>query len=469
MIFYLNIDFTFLFSPSSGRVDTENGRSLTVRIFTSIATTITAILLIVPTVLCAEEPLTLEQALTTAIQHHPAITASRETANAAGYDVGTAAAGYWPQLSTSIGYRRGTANSPAPAGTSTGKKESFSSYDNFSAALNLTVPIYDFGKTGGSHDAAKARKAAGDYDVQSEIDDVCYSVTGSFFALLAAREAVVSARETKAGMIKHLELAETQLSAGLRQKIDVSRARSDLASADFALRQSESSLTQARFALAVAMGIAPDDSLDVRAPEYPLTVPETALAEAIRRALEKRPEYRSLRQKIAAADESVRVARSNYYPSFAANGNFGYTGYEVPELVYNWSVGLSLNWDLFSGMGTMNAVSSALAQKRVLEAQLKSLELSVGNEVESAMVGLRDAAGKMDPAAIAVSAAHETLLLAEERYGAGLGSIVEVADAQSAYTKAMTQKIQAAFDLEVARAKYLRAIGSITDIVHNGK
>ncbi len=57
------------------------------------------------------------------------------------------------------------------------------------------------------------------------------------------------------------------------------------------------------------------------------------------------------------------------------------------------------------------------------------------------------------------NAAKENLDLAKGRYQVGVGSIIEVTDAQTLYTDAQTTYIRTLYDYKIAEAQFIRAIG----------
>ncbi|HPS31299.1 MAG TPA: TolC family protein [bacterium] len=417
-----------------------------------------------------ESSLTLEEAIAKALAGNPSIEASSETAKASGYKVGQAASGYMPQASVSLGYQRSTSNSGAmpDSDSQNNTHESSDSYNNFSATLNLEVPIWDFGRTMGTHKSAKALKESSGFDLTTTVEDTIFYVIQGYYAVLATQDALFSATDNKAKMEKHLELAKTQVAAGLRQKIDVLRAQSDLASADLALVQAKNARSQARLNLATIIGISDTGFTAIRS-EVNTDIPDTNIDEAVKLAMQKRPEYKSLMAKIKASDGTITASKSGYFPTLSANGSVGYSGFELPDMAYNWTVGASLSWNFFSGLGTMNSVNESLANKRALLAQLKSLELSIKNDIGTALISLSEAQEKIGPAELFLTSASETLTLAEERYAAGLGNIVEITDSQLLYTQARIQKIQADYDLDMAKAKYLKSIGKISEFTKNGQ
>ncbi len=437
------------------------------------------ILLVTTTALAAEAPtrqVSLEQALARARTNNPSLAASQQTVAASGFATAQAVAPYLPQLSLAASYRRSTLNNPtAPylssmssdtTGTSTSirniiGRDSMDSYNYFNAGLNLTQTIYDFGRTGGGLDAARASERASRADLMRTLQDVEVAVTGAFFGVLASQEAMIAAEEARSQRQRHLDVAAAQAEAGTRQRIDVTRARSDLAAAELDVLRARNACQMARVTLNNAMGVKDDiDFVVVRpAPAESLALPK--LPEAVRTAVLARPEHRALRERIEVLRGASRAQRAGHFPTLGLTGGLTYAGYAFPDMVFNWSVGAGLSWNLFDGLATSNAVREAEAEIRAIEADLQALELAIAAEVERSILAYGEAQARLEPSRALITAAQETLALAEGRYAAGMGSMIEVTDAQAQFTQAKTRLIQAQYDLEMARVQVLKALGRL--------
>ncbi|MBC8018817.1 MAG: TolC family protein, partial [Verrucomicrobia bacterium] len=88
-----------------------------------------------------------------------------------------------------------------------------------------------------------------------------------------------------------------------------------------------------------------------------------------------------------------------------------------------------------------------------------NLKLQIIREVESAWLGVNEAAARMLSTGKEVAAADESRALAEGRYQEGVGSIIEVTDAQTQALDAQTARIQAGYDYHSAMARLDRAVG----------
>ena len=96
------------------------------------------------------------------------------------------------------------------------------------------------------------------------------------------------------------------------------------------------------------------------------------------------------------------------------------------------------------------------------KAQADTVRQQVRLDVEQARLAVRAAKAALDAAGDALVNAQELLRLAEGRYETGVGSIIELGDAQVALTAAAQQKVQAEYTVATARAQLIRAIGRVS-------
>jgi outer membrane protein len=139
----------------------------------------------------------------------------------------------------------------------------------------------------------------------------------------------------------------------------------------------------------------------------------------------------------------------------------GESGPAADDLGASWSAGVTLSWPIFDGGLTSARAHEADANVRAARAQETALEQQVRLEVEQARLGVVGAKAAMDAAAQALDNAKVRLQLAEGRYAQGVGSVIELGDAQVALTGAAAQRVQADYDLASARAQLIKAVGRL--------
>jgi len=176
-------------------------------------------------------------------------------------------------------------------------------------------------------------------------------------------------------------------------------------------------------------------------------------------AIKGRPEMAAFDQQAHAQEETISSARGAYGPALSANAGVSQGGEQLDNLGWNGYVGLSLSWNLFQGGLTNATVAEAEANLRVIAAQEEGEKQQIAADVNSARLAVRAGLESQAAAQVALTNAKELLRLAEGQYQTGIGSIIQLSDAQVAESSAEAQVIQAEFNLAAARAQLLKALG----------
>ncbi len=406
--------------------------------------------------------LTLQEAIKIALETQPDIQARLFDYAAAQQRVIEALSNILPQMggSWTANRQRSELFSAAFGGTSAAPRPLYST--NQTAQVTLSQILFDFGKTFAATDVAKAQAEVVRLDAETQKNQVILNVKQAYFNLLLGKRLVAVNEEAMARAQLNLRSAKGFFEVGTRPKIDVVRAEVDVANAQVTLIQARNATSLARVALNTAMGIAvntPTQVEDILKYE-PYPVDESQL---IAEALRQRPEYLRVNEIVTSAEASVRQAFRNFFPDISGVGSFGGT-FRSPrsptdDLAQTWQLGVTLNWTIFDGG---NKVARYQEVKKTLESarsQVKSLELSVSQEVVQAGLNLNAAKEQIDAAQKAVESAQENFRLARGRFDAGVGTIIELTDAQLALTQAEAAYAQALANYRIDIAQLERALG----------
>jgi outer membrane protein len=410
--------------------------------------------------------LTLEQALATAREHQPQVAAAAAAARAAAARVDEAHAPLLPQISGVGTYQRATANFvsrpgslPRQLGTS-GGAESIESFGYFNAGLNLNYLLFDFGQT-----RARWRAAAASYDSQRDSQRttesvVLFDVRTAFFQARANRELVAVARDTLANQRKHLDQTQGFVEVGTQAPIALAQEKTAVSNAQVQLINAENGYDTAKAQLNQAMGIETPDDYDIADEAFPAVPLEDGSPAALFvEALKARPEIASLADQVRAQELTVEALRGAYRPSLGLNSGATDAGAKVNGLTWNLSAALQVSVPIFTGGLTRAQVAEGEANLAAARSQVAIERLQVQVEIEQARLAVRAAKSSLAASADALENAQDQLHLAEGRYETGVGSIIELGDAQVALTSAAQQKVQAEYGLFQARAQLVKALG----------
>lgn len=391
--------------------------------------------------------LTLQEAIQIALETQPQIQARLGDYLAAQQRVNRALSGLLPQLGGSwTALRDQTVNAVS------GRSEFATSS---TAKATLSQLFWDFGKTLAATDAAKANAESSREEVETQKDRIVLAVKESYFNLLFGKRLVVVNQEAVARGELNLRSARGFFEVGTRPKFDVTRAEVDLANAQLTLIQARNAERLARVALNTAMGIsatAPTEVQDILTyvafpVEHSQLLPE---------ALKSRPEYRQIKVGVDAAEATVRQTFRDFFPNVTGNAFYGVNRTEMDAI---WELGVTLNWSIFDGGNKIARYKEAKADLEAAQSRVRALELDISQQVEQAHLSVIESEERIQAAKKAVESARENFRLAQGRFDAGVGTIIELTDAQLTLTQAQSTEAQALTDYRIAVSRLERALG----------
>ena len=222
----------------------------------------------------------------------------------------------------------------------------------------------------------------------------------------------------------------------------------------------ENTYETSKVTLNAAMGVIGPTDYDVTDEGLaPVQGEDSEVDPLLAEANKSRPEVASLEQLVHADELTVRAAQGNYWPALSATAGFTQGGSSLANLGWNANVGLALSWGIYQGGLTRAQVAEAEANVANEVAQLDLLRQQLRSDVDAARLAVRAAKASLSATQEALANAKERLRLAEQRYAVGVGSAIELGDAQVALTQAAAQAVQADDKLATARAQLLRALG----------
>jgi outer membrane protein TolC len=425
---------------------------------------------------------TMGEALAYAHEHQPEIHAalSRVAARIAAAEVPS---GQWlPTVAATAQLFGMTANnttgtySPTPfmdiprigatASTATG---SLAPYPSTLVGAGLLQELFDFGRIGAQRAAADALVDVEKHRADRTRLDVDFGVEEAYFAVFAARGIVAVSDDAYERSRVHRDFAKRGVDSGLRSPIDLTRAEADLARFDVGRLRARGGLAVAQSVLSAAIG-APDPMIDVRG-ESPTRAEMPALEQAIQLAQARDPRMAEALAALKEAEDRTRAIGAELRPNLSltatlsgraggappsANGPIPSGNGWLPD-VPNWDAGFVLSCPLFDG--TIAARRNAAH----VEERVRRDEIDVVREQELAAVRqayVRVVVGRAALVALqnAVVAARANYDQADARFRAGIGTAVELADAEAVRADAEIQLSLGQFDLARARAAFGRLI-----------
>lgn len=410
-----------------------------------------------------QETVTLERAVELALQQQPQLRQQRAAVEAALGRVDQARVPLRPTVSLSASVTAGSGRQTCDANGTNCTGGFLDPTASTGLGARADWLIYDFGQTRISIRAAELNAAATAASVGTATLDVRTNVEVAYLEAVARQRLVKVAEATVKSEEVHLDQARRFVAAQAKDPIEVAQAQARAANARSSLAQAQSSLAIALANLRAAIGWLDATKSPVPDETWPVP-PEQAppdLSALVQSSRQHRPELVQLDKVIAAAGASLDAAFAQRRPTLSASASTSWgpdSNDWTPEPT--WSAGLTLSWQLFDGGRAKADQRIARANVTGAQAQRDALLVSLTSQLELARSQIGANRANVTASAEAVTAARAQLQLAEARYTQGLGSQIELADAQQAITTAEGNLVQAQWQLAEAWAQLRRAIGA---------
>jgi len=331
----------------------------------------------------------------------------------------------------------------------------FDAVTNTTARLALSQLLFDFGKTYAATEVGRRLADVAKEDAEVQRDLIVLSVKEAYFNLLFGKRLINVQRQALDRAAVNLRAARGFFEVGTRPKSDVTRAEVDVANARLDLIRARNAERLARVALNTGMGIAVDSPTEVEdiLTYVPFPVDHGQLRNEARQG---RAEGRQARLRVQAAEATVKQQARNFLPDITANAFVGAATTDFRDV---WELGVALNWSIFDGGNKIARYREATAILQSAEAQVKAVDLNIAQEVEQASLNVQEGEERIQAARVAVEFARENFRLAQGRFDAGVGTIIELTDAQLALTQALSTETQALADFRISVSRLERAVG----------
>ena len=171
------------------------------------------------------------------------------------------------------------------------------------------------------------------------------------------------------------------------------------------------------------------------------------MSELVNAALNQRLDFKSAILNLESAKDGINIAQSGHWPNLSASGSYTLYTDNISNLdqTKTLSFGLSLNFPIFLGWSVTDRVQFAEVQAKNTEIQLNDLERDIKRELKITFLDLQAAQKGLVVRENNVAAARENLKIEEEKYSLGSGKLLDVLIANSGYTTALTDLINAQF------------------------
>ena len=188
----------------------------------------------------------------------------------------------------------------------------------------------------------------------------------------------------------------------------------------------------------------------------------------------QRPDYKLLTAQQTLYDLDVKRLKYGFLPSLSLYGSYQYNAQRNQFTFFDASsgdpskkwfkvslVGATLNLNIFTGWQRMNKIEQTKITAFKNQNTIKNLELAAQLEASTASINYTNAYSSLLRQKKNVELAQHVADVARKKYQSGIGSNIEVVNAESDLTNAQTNYYNSVFDMIVAKTDYLKATGTL--------
>jgi outer membrane protein len=400
--------------------------------------------------LCAQTPanLTLHDAEALAIRNNPDVSIALLNAAAANQVTIETRAALLPTITGSVTGAGALNGSRVAAGALNNPVI----YDRLAGGVAVNQLITDFGRTSNLTASARLRAEARADSASAARADIILQVDRAYYSALSAGSVLTVAQET----VKARQLVADQVTeltkAKLKSGLDLSFAQVNLSEARLLLLSAQNSVNAAWADLSNALGVRERQTFNLAAAEIP-EAPPVDVSPLIQQALMQRPEILSARAELSGARKFTEAEKELRNPTVSAIATAGSIPVREDPLTSRYAAaGVNVNIPIFNGHLFSARAREAEYQAQAAEQNARSLENRVSRDVQLAFLNASTAWQRLGVTQELLSQATLSQDLAQARYDLGLGSIVELSQAQLNLTSAQIANAEAKFDYALQRA-----------------
>ncbi|HEY9221550.1 MAG TPA: TolC family protein [Lutibacter sp.] len=411
-------------------------------------------------------PLGLNAAIQLALDKNTSITTANYQVNTVEFALKEAKGNFLPKLHFNANYNRNIDRQviflPENFGIEN-RATKLGSDNEFRSALNLSLPLYS------NYNFSNKYLAETTLKFQNEVSrgvkqSVINSTKKAYLNCLIVQEVIKVQQNSLENAQENLRNIQQRYQRGTLTDYDLASAKVQVALAKNNLLEAQSNSIPTINNLKLLLGLKNEDAIKFTAP-ISLLEEELVLEDSADQLLEKNSKLKQLEIAIQQKENQLKIAKSSYYPTLDAVGNYYYQAQsnDFDVLNYDWVntslAGLQLQWSIFNGTITKNKVEQAIIAKKIAEEE-KEYTTREYKMRRIALLSMLDFyKQKIEVQKESMALTSEALTLSRKRYRFGVGTFLEINDAELSYTQARLNWLQTLSDYQAAYYDYQLLIG----------
>jgi len=393
--------------------------------------------------------LSLKDAQTIALRQNPQISVGRLLALASQQVARETRSNLWPNIRADLTAVDSLVGSCITAGALNNPII----FERAAAGASVSQLITDFGHTTNLVSSASLATKAQDQNALATKEQILLAVDQAFYGALQAHAILTVAQQTVHERQTVADQVDALYKNQLKSQVDYAFAEVNLAQAKLLLLDAQNNENATFANLSAVLGYSAVQNFQLVEDTTPLVAPPANVDSLISDAFAARPEIRSLDYQYQSAQKFQKAQRDLFFPTINALAAVGDTPVRIAPLTsWYWAAGVNLGIPVFNGFRYSAMSKEASLQEEATRQRLLDLKNTISRDVRNSWLGANTAYQRLSVTQQLLDQADLSLNLAQTRYNLGLGSIVELSQAQLQQTQAQIGYAQAGYDYRLALA-----------------
>lgn len=379
--------------------------------------------------------------------------------------VGVVNSGYMPKINLTGEYNVGAVKYKA-------YETPQSNYNSKSIYSNINIDaqwlFYDFGLKKNSVNHAKFLLIALSESQNAIVQETFLEATTLYFEVLRLQGEFTLSQEVEKLAQQSYSIAEKKYHAGIGLLSEMLQAKTNLAKASSEKIKSEGSLLAIKGELAAYMGLEVNSSFEINArsmsnPEYEKAI--SSVDDLLKQANKIHPELVSIKAEVLAAKENIQIVKKGNLPKLSLTSSL-----QVYKKQGNSSidmggdeamVGIKIETPIFSWFEYKHKLKIAQLDLDIKNSKLKKINREINVKVWKSYHNFLTETKNLNAVEELKNNALKFYEISLERYKSGIGSMLDLVDAQKTLADAEQQKNATIFRWNIERVKLLASIGML--------
>ncbi|MGE5496902.1 MAG: TolC family protein [Syntrophothermus sp.] len=342
--------------------------------------------------------------------------------------------------------------------------ETFKKQDYKTATIIGIQPLFTGGKLLSAKKFASQEKYSAEIELRKVKNEIIQETVNNYLAVVLLQNVVKTRKNVLAGIIRHKNDAQKLFNEGLIANYHLLRAEVAVADAERNLSDDQNKLELALLSFRNTLGIKDDAEISVN---DTLVYSENSdpLNSFLSEASVNQPVLQLIEMKKLAAESKYTAERAGFLPTVAAFGKYEMYPEYLSSLEPRWAVGVQVKLNLFNGFRDYARLQNAVHLERevsLIEAEArKKVDLWVNKSYKD-MLNARTRYEKTDKT---IELASENLRLNDKRFQSGMGTSLEVIDAQLSLEKNKIESLNSLYEYYKSMTDLYTASGNPLEII----